>query len=122
MVQRKYVPICRSTLYRIFKQFKFIVYCPDEWHLEGRKSVMTVTYFNSNIEDHFKSSGPTVTTPEISKWLKDARQTTAINNQHPKSQIQTVHHNTSLAYRKMSACINKFNIVTEVQQTQRVVK
>ena len=73
MVQRKYVPISRSTVYTIFKKFKLTGYCPGEWHLEGRKPVMTVTSFNLKIEDHFKSSDCTITTPDISKWLKDAR-------------------------------------------------
>ena len=118
MVQRKYIPISRSTVYTIFKKIKLTDYCPDEWHLEGRKLVMTVTSFNSKIEDHFrfKSSGCTVTTLDIINWLTDVRQTTAINNQHPLSQIKTIHHDTSLIYRKIPACSNKRNVVTKVQQ------
>ena len=78
--------------------------------------IMTVTSFNSKIEDLFKSSWRTITTPYIRNWLTYARQTTAINNQQPLFQIQTVHLNTSLVYRNLSACSNKLNVVTKVQQ------
>ena len=73
IVHRKYTPPDKLTVYTIFKNFKLTDDYPYEWNLEGRKSVTTVTSFNLKIEDHFKSSDCTITTPDISKWLKDAR-------------------------------------------------
>ena len=61
----------------ISSKYKLTGYCPVEWHISGRKPVMTITSFDSKIEKHLQSTGRAVTHQDIRKWFTDARTTTA---------------------------------------------
>ena len=116
MIRLKYVPIGKSRLYTMYKEFLQSDICPDEWHIQGRKPIITMQALNDCIEVHHQSNGRAVTGTDIHHILIQSRTNEAIPQGAAVSQLQPIHRNTIRNYRMLTAVNKNKCIVTKVQQ------
>jgi len=76
MIEKGYTPIKKTAIYKLLSEYKSSGKVYDEWHIIGRKPIITITQFDLSIEKHFDNSGRAIPTRDIEEILDTAKQKT----------------------------------------------
>ena len=116
MIRLKYVPIGKSRLYTMYKQYLLNGLCSNEWHIAGRLPIVTVTAINKSVEEYQRSTGRSITGKDLGSLLTKSRRAEAYMNGIDESQVQPVHYCTIRNYRMLTAVNSNKKIASKVQQ------
>ena len=103
MIRLKYVPIGKSRLYTLYKQYLLNGLCSKEWHISGRRPILSVTEINKSVEEHQRSTGRTITGTDLGSLLIKSRREDAYMHGIDESQVQHIHPVTVRNYRMLTA-------------------
>ena len=110
MMRLKYVPIEKSRLYTMYKEFLLSGNCSKQWHIKGRKPIPTVAALNDCVKVHQASNGRAVTGTDIQSILHKSRRDKAMTQGVDVSQLQPIHRCTIRNYKMLTA-VNKMKCI-----------
>ena len=61
----------------------------DEWHISGRRPIITITKFDQSIGKHFDNIGRAMTTRDIEEILNTAKQKTRSGEELTGNRVST---------------------------------
>ena len=117
MINMKYIPIGKLSMYNMWTDYKLTSNTPDELHLKGLLSIISVQKLNSIIDKHFESTGQILTSQDLSKFLNKAKN--KITGNETSSSNKTDVHSTIQNYCTLSGTHNNRQIFSKVKK-QRI--
>ena len=74
MIEKGYTPIKKTAIYKLLSEYKSSGKVYDEWHISGRRPIITITKFDQSIDKYFDNTGRSITTRDIDTILNTTKQ------------------------------------------------